>query len=91
MSDNERDLAQVQSSAPSDDVAPRAPRKEPAEQLALHANPRPVTRLNRTTLLVLIGGLAVAIFASALWGLRRPSNGGVPAEQPRNVEHISRG
>lgn len=68
----------------------QSPSKESSDRLALRAKPRPVARLNRTTLAVLVGGLAVAVFMAALWGLRRPPKGASPTDQPRNVEHVSR-
>ncbi len=49
-----------------------ADRKEPPETLLLRRAPRPVNRLNRTTLAVLIGGLAILVLIATLWGLRRP-------------------
>lgn len=68
----------------------RAPIKESVDRLTLRTKPRPVTRLNRTTLAVIIGSLTVTVFAAALWGLRKPPKSTSPADQPRNVERVSR-
>jgi type IV secretion system protein TrbI len=75
---------------PGDLAGDRPPQKESADRLALRTRPRPVTRLNRTTLAASIGGLTIAVFALALWGLRKPSKGASPEDQPRNVEHVAR-
>ena len=39
------------------------------EAVALRAQPRPVTRLNRRTLAVLVGGLSVAVLGATIWSL----------------------
>ena len=68
----------------------RPPDKESPDQLALRAKPRPVTRLNRTTLAAVVGGLVIVVFFAALWGLRRsPTQVGSPSDQTHNVDHIS--
>lgn len=41
-----------------------------AETLALRAKQRTVTRLNRRTLVFLVGGLSAAILAATLWALQ---------------------
>ena len=52
---------------------PEAPRaaaaKADPEAMALRASPRPVTRLNRRTLVVLVGGLSAAVLGATLWSL----------------------
>jgi type IV secretory pathway VirB10-like protein len=40
------------------------------ESLTLRAPPRPVTRLNRRTLAIVIGGLAAAILGATIWSLQ---------------------
>jgi type IV secretion system protein TrbI len=77
-------------SLPGEPAGDRPPQKESADRLALRTRPRPVTRLNRRTLAVLIGGLTIAVFALALWGLRKPPKGASAEGEPRNVEHVSR-
>lgn len=64
--------------------------KESPDRLALRTRPRPVTRLNRTTLAVLVGGLTITVFAAALWGLRKAPKSTTPEDAPRNMEHVSR-
>jgi type IV secretion system protein VirB10 len=67
------------------------PPKEAPEAVALRAQPRPVTRLNRRTLAVLAGSLGVAVLGATIWSLqpaqRRNSND--PAEL-YNVDRVSR-
>ena len=40
------------------------------EAVALRAQPRPVTRLNRRTLAKLTGGLSVAVLGATIWSLQ---------------------
>ena len=62
--------------------APDAPPKVAPEQVALRAQPRPVTRLNRRVLAVLAGGVATAVLGATLWSLQAPQRrgGSEPAE-----------
>lgn len=61
------------------------------EQVALRAQPRPVTRLNRRMLAVLAGGVATAVLGAMFWSLRTPERGGVNgAEELYNVERVAR-
>ena len=46
------------------------PSKEKPEALALRAKPKPVTRLNRRSLLVLVGGIGIVGLAALLWAFR---------------------
>ncbi len=60
------------------------------EAVALRAQPRPVTRLNRRTLAMLMGGLSIAVLGATIWSLqphRRSSN-----EQTElyNVDRVSK-
>ena len=89
MSGNETD-AEESNSLPGQPAGDRPSHKENADLLALRTRPRPVTRLNRTTLAAAIGGLTIAVFGLALWGLRKPPKGASAEEQPRNVEHVAR-
>jgi len=77
--DDSPDLAQPQAGK----VAPEA--------VALRAQPRPVTRLNRRMLAVLAGGLSVAVLGAVMWSLqpRQRSNTSQPAEL-YNVDRVSR-
>lgn len=89
MSGNETD-AEESNSLPGQPAGDRPSHKENADRLTLRTRPRPVTRLNRTTLAAAIGGLTIAVFALALWGLRKPPKGASAEEQPRNVAHVAR-
>jgi type IV secretion system protein VirB10 len=46
-----------------------APKEDPAT-LALRASPRPVTRLNRRTVAVLLGGVGFVVFLATMWALQ---------------------
>ena len=55
----------------SQDETPDMPVPDPAlkgapDNVALRAQPRPVTRLNRRTLAILAGGLAVAVLGATM-------------------------
>ncbi|KPG01350.1 conjugal transfer protein TrbI [Rhodopseudomonas sp. AAP120] len=72
-----------------DRAAPQAGKVAP-EAVALRAQPRPVTRLNRRTLAMLMGGLSVAVLGATIWSLqphRRSAD-----EQPElyNVDRVSK-
>lgn len=71
-------------------AAPQAG-KIPPETVALRAQPRPVTRLNRRTLAALAGGLSVAVLGATIWSLQphKPRGGNDPAEL-YNVDRVSR-
>ncbi|MDR6841290.1 TrbI/VirB10 family protein [Pseudoxanthomonas sacheonensis] len=65
--------------------------KEDPEKLALRARPKPVTRLNRRTLAVLLGGLALIVLLSTLWAFRdRSPEPASEATEQHNVERVSR-
>ena len=66
------------------------PKVDPAT-LALRAPPRPVTRLNRRTLTLVVGVLAAAVLGATLWSLQagRRTPRELPAEL-HNVEHVTR-
>src|SRR5690554_7795770 len=79
-----------------DDMTPDQPQPEPPpkvdpEQVALRAQPRPVTRLSRRMLAVLAGGLGTAVLGALFWSLRVPEQGGPNrADELYNVERIAR-
>ncbi|HHW2943689.1 TrbI/VirB10 family protein [Pseudomonas aeruginosa] len=71
-------------------AAPQAGKVAP-ETVALRAQPRPVTRLNRRTLAALAGGLSAAVLGATIWSLQppKPRGGNDPAEL-YNVDRVSR-
>ncbi|HGQ7767858.1 TPA: TrbI/VirB10 family protein [Pseudomonas aeruginosa] len=73
------------------DLAAPPAGKVPPETVALRAQPRPVTRLNRRTLAVLAGGLSAAVLGATIWSLQpaKPRGGNDPAEL-YNVDRVSR-
>lgn len=76
---------------PSGRSAPDVPPKMSPEHVALRAQPRPVTRLNRRMLVVLVGGVASAVLGATIWSLQAPQRRG--ADKPtelHNVERVSR-
>ena len=70
-------------------AAPQAGKVAP-ETVALRAQPRPVTRLNRRTLAILAGGLAVAVLGATMWSLQPRKR--IASEQAElyNVDRVSR-
>ena len=70
-------------------AAPQAAKVAP-EAVALRAQPRPVTRLNRRTLAILAGTLAVAVLGALMWSLQPQRRGA--GEQPElyNVDRVSK-
>ncbi|KJS06156.1 TrbI/VirB10 family protein [uncultured Halopseudomonas sp.] len=79
-----------------DDNTPDQPQSKPSpklapEQVALRAQPRPVTRLNRRMLAVLAGGVATAMLGAMFWSLRTPERGAMHgADELYNVDRIAR-
>jgi len=78
----------------SQDDSPDMPRAAPKlapEQVALRAQPRPVTRLNRRMLAILVGSVATAVLGATLWSLQAPQrrDAGESAEL-YNVDRVSR-
>lgn len=57
---------------PQSGASPSASRKESASALELRARPRPITRLNRKTLAIVLAAFAIATLLAAMVGLRRP-------------------
>jgi len=74
---------------PNDMPEPAA--KVAPEAVALRAQPRPVTRLNRRTLTVVAGVLAAAVLGAAIWSLQPVQRrGGNEADELFNVDRITR-
>lgn len=66
-----------------------APKADP-EAMALRASPRPVTRLNRRTLVVLVGGLSATVLGATLWSLSPNRRDRGVGTELFNVERIAR-
>ncbi|WP_372360670.1 TrbI/VirB10 family protein [Xanthomonas sp. NCPPB 1325] len=70
---------------------PNAAPKVAPENVMLRAQPRPVTRLNRRTLVVLAGGLAVAVMAATMWSLQpKPRRSDSDPAELYNVDRVSK-
>lgn len=72
-----------------DVAAPQAGKVEP-EAVALRAQPRPVTRLNRRTLAILTGGLSVAVLGALMWSLQPQRRAANEQTELYNVDRVSR-
>ena len=70
------------STTPVDKIAP--------DTVTLRAQPRPVTRLNRRTLAILTGSLAVAVLGATFWSLQPPQRRSTEQTELYNVERVSR-
>ena len=73
----------------SPDLAAPSAGKVAPEAVALRAQPRPVTRLNRRTLAILTGGLSVAVLGATIWSLQPHQRGGGQNEL-YNVDRVSK-
>ena len=73
----------------SPDLAPQAGKVAP-EAVALRAQPRPVTRLNRRTLAILTGGLSVAVLGATIWSLQPHRRGAGEQNELYNVDRVSK-
>ena len=78
-----------QNDTPDMHVPDAAPKIAP-ENVALRAQPRLVTRLNRRTLAILAGGLAVAVLGATLWSLQPRKRSAVEQAELYNVDRVSR-
>jgi len=65
------------------------PPKEDPAKLELRARPAPVARLNRRTLVVLVGGLAAGVLLVTLWAFRAPKERASAAQDTHNVERVT--
>ena len=70
-------------------AAPQAGKVAP-EAVALRAQPRPVTRLNRRTLAILTGGLSVAVLGATIWSLQPHRRGANDQAELYNVDRVSK-
>ncbi|CAM3959029.1 Type IV secretion system protein VirB10 [Bordetella tumbae] len=69
---------------------PEAAPKIAPEDVTLRAQPRPVTRLNRRTLTLLAGGLAVAVLGATLWSLQPKRSRSTDPAELYNVDRVSK-
>ncbi len=70
-------------------ATPQAGKVAP-EAVALRAQPRPVTRLNRRTLAILVGGLSVAVLGATIWSLQPQRRGANEQTELYNVDRVSK-
>ena len=70
-------------------ATPQAGKVAP-EAVALRAQPRPVTRLNRRTLAMLTGGLSVAVLGATIWSLQPHRRGAGQQTELYNVDRVSK-
>lgn len=79
-----------QDETPDVPIPDAAPKVAP-ENVALRAQPRSVTRLNRRTLAILAGGLAVTVMAATMWSLQpKPRRNDSDPAELYNVDRVSR-
>ena len=70
-------------------TTPQAGKVAP-EAVALRAQPCPVTRLNRRTLAVLVGGLSVAVLGATIWSLQPHRRDAGEQTELYNVDRVSK-
>ncbi|CAN7614669.1 conjugation trbi family protein [Acidovorax sp. NO-1] len=70
-------------------AAPSAGKVAP-EAVALRAQPRPITRLNRRTLAILAGGLSAAVLGATIWSLQPHRRGAGEQTELYNVDRVSK-
>ena len=70
-------------------ATPQADKVAP-EAVALRAQPRPVTRLNRRTLAILAGGLSIGVMGALIWSLQPQQRGAGESTELYNVDRVSR-
>ena len=71
------------------DAATVPPKADP-EAMALRASPRPVVRLNRRMLAVIVGALAALVLGATLWSLQPHRRERNPATELYNVDRVAR-
>lgn len=72
-----------------DRAAPSAGKVAP-ESVTLRAQPRAVTRLNRRTLAILVGGLSVAVLGATIWSLQPQRRSADEQTELYNVDRVSK-
>ncbi|WP_298019172.1 TrbI/VirB10 family protein [uncultured Castellaniella sp.] len=74
----------------SSPVEHKAADKVAPETVALRAQPRPVTRLNRRTLALLVGSLSVAVLGATIWSLQPQRRSAGEQNELYNVDRVSK-
>ncbi|WP_442593258.1 TrbI/VirB10 family protein [Parapusillimonas sp. JC17] len=74
----------------SEQATPLATDKVAPETVALRARPRPVTRLNRRMLALLVGGLSAAVLGATIWSLQPQRRGAGEHTELYNVDRVSK-
>ena len=74
----------------SPEFATSSASKVAPEAVALRAQPRSVTRLNRRTLAILVGGLSVAVLGATIWSLQPHRRGAGDQTELYNVDRVSK-
>src|SRR3546814_8731982 len=70
-------------------ATPQAGKVAP-EAVVLRAQPRPVTRLNRRTLAILVGSLSVAVLGATIWSLQPQRRSADEQTELYNVDRVSK-
>ncbi|MBX6553030.1 TrbI/VirB10 family protein [Pseudomonas aeruginosa] len=70
-------------------ATPQAGKVAP-ESVTLRVQPRPVTRLNRRTLAILVGGLSVAVLGATIWSLQPQRHGANEQTELYNIDRVSK-
>ncbi len=70
-------------------ATPQAGKVAP-EAVALRAQPRPVTGLNRRTLAILVGSLSVAVLGATIWSLQPQRRGASEQTELYDVDRVSK-
>lgn len=65
------------------------PPKSPPPDLAIRAKPRPVTRLNRWTLMVLAGAVSTAVLGAMIWALQSRDRSARTGEELYNTDRVN--
>ncbi|WBM38669.1 TrbI/VirB10 family protein [Alcaligenes faecalis] len=74
----------------TNDLAAPPVAKSAPDTMALRAQPRPVTRLNRRTLAILAGTLSVAVLGALMWSLQPHRRGAGDQKELYNVDRVSK-
>ena len=75
---------------PADVPVSDVPPKAAPDTVALRAQPRSVTRLNRRMLAALCGGLTIAVLGALMWSLQPQRHGANESTELYNVDRVAR-